>query len=111
MAVAHYTLTMTGSAQRLNTALDSSYQGPHANQDQPVRAITLQPHATAAGVIYVGGANATVTNTNYAFRLEIPVTSIPPAPFVLELSGSKIWPSDFYVLGTSGDELQVGLIY
>ncbi len=69
--------------------------------------ITLQPHSGNAAVVYVGGSNVTLSSSNYAFRLEIPVTSIPQAPFMFETT--RIDLRDLFFLGTTNDEVQMGI--
>jgi len=106
--IKHYVLTLNGSAQQLNTALDSGYQGPGSAQDQLVASIIIQPDGANTGIIYVGDSD--VSSSDYGFRLEIPVSTVPPAPFIFELAGKFIRPSHIWVLGTSTDKLHMTLV-
>lgn len=105
--VKHYVLTLNGSAQQLNTALDSTFQGPGTDQDQLVNAIYLQPDGANAGIVYVGDKD--VSSTDYGFRMEIPASTIPQAPFAFELSTRSIRPSHLWVKGTNNDKLHITL--
>lgn len=78
--------------------------------DIPCRAVIIQPLAANTGVIYVSIGDPNVSSTDYSFRLEIPVSNIPQAPFVLELAG-QIKPSEIYLRATvNADKVSVGLI-
>ncbi len=101
---AHYTLTLTGSAQKLSTAISGD-----ATDSIPASPNFMSLHADSGNthVIYVGGTNATLTSSNFGFRIEAPVTSIPPAPFIRELTGNSRNLQNFYVLGTNTEKLHI----
>lgn len=101
--IRHHTLTMTGSAQQLSAAIADALP-------LPIRTISLQPYAANAAVAYVGGPG--VSSTSYGVRLEIPVTSIPPAPFVLgEFQTGWVKLEDLYVNGANGEKLSILVDY
>lgn len=79
--------------------------------DQHVRYLSVQPYAGNAAVVYIGGPtlSGTLSSTNYGCRLEIPVTSIPSAPFIVTDAqrGAGIKLSDVWVVGTTNDKLSV----
>lgn len=102
--IRHYTLTLNGSAQRLSSVLpDALADGRH---DRPVRTISLQPHGGNGNEVYVGAA--AVSSSNFGVRLEAGATGVPPAPFVLgEYAPGWCKLSDFYVIGTDTQKLQL----
>lgn len=103
----HYTLTLSGSAQRLSSlvaAVDSQF-------DDQLGVCWLQPDGGNGNPIYVGGSDA-ITSSSYGFRLEAAASTIPPAPFSFgELEpGRNLKLSELYVLGTSDEKLHVAVI-
>jgi hypothetical protein len=107
---AHYALTLTTAVQQLSSVFPAPTPTLAAGAyDIPGRAIILQPLGANTGIIYVG-FDANLTTTLYAFRLEAPAATIPPAPFVLELS-AELKLSDIFVKSSvSGDKLQIGIV-
>lgn len=108
----HYVLTLTGSAQPLDSVLPF-YSATQPYQEPTWSFLSLQGDGGNTHVIYVGGSvvcgNA-LTSSNYGFRMEAPATSIPPAPNIVELpfgGGSTIKLSEFQVLGTNTEKLHV----
>lgn len=78
--------------------------------DIPCGVITIQPRPANTQVIYIGGSD--VSSTVYAFRLEVPAAGpIPPAPFVFEGIEGRLRLGEIYALGTTGDYLQIGIVY
>lgn len=108
MALKHYRVQMTtGTAVRLSSVLGSGFTTPgNPNRDVLTNHMIFSVHFENTAVIYIG--NAGVSATDYLVRLEIPASSIPPAPFVLELAGRQWRPSDLYALGTTNDEMTFG---
>jgi hypothetical protein len=100
MAVAHYVLTLTGSAQALSTVSGATVD--------TVRTVSMQPGTANANPVYVGASG--VSSTVFGVRLEVPVTNIPPAPFMLGETQSQIGHfklSDVYVIGTNAEKLHL----
>jgi len=103
----HYVLTLNGAAQQLSSALGG-------DEDRQLSAVWLSPRGSNANLIFIGGS-ATLTSTNYGVRLEIPVSSVPQAPFnpgefaggSLERFRSPIKMGNFWVLGTNGEFLHI----
>lgn len=109
MPCPHYTLTLTGTPQRLSDALGSGYTTPRSSRDVLVTAFVVQPGPANTGPIVFGGSD-TLTTTDYGWRVEAANATIPPAPFVLELGGRIVRPSDMFVRGTAGEKLHFQLI-
>ncbi len=110
-SVGHFVLNITASAtaQSLASAFVGGTTTPASDTEAtaPIRWLSLQPLAANAAVIYVGFSAAT-SSSNYAFRLEAPVSTIPPAPFIIEnvmLSLDKV-----YIVGTQDEDVAVGYI-
>lgn len=104
MAGRHQVVTLTGSAQNLATALTLTAPNTHCSS------FSLQALGGNVGIVYVGGAGDTLTAaTAYGFRIEIPVSTVPSAPWFRE-SRSVIGYldlSDWQCIGTNGDKLAV----
>jgi hypothetical protein len=99
--VKHGIVTVTTSAQSLSSGLGAS-----VDTLPRVGFLSLQPGAANSGVVYVGGPG--VSTTVYGFRLEIPVSSIPCAPWFREaIGGAFMSLSDVYVVGTASDKVSV----
>jgi hypothetical protein len=104
----HYVLTLeTGVPKQLSSVLAGG------ELDRAKSAIWLQPRGSNTALIYLGTSDTT-SSTSYGVRLEIPVSSVPPAPFNPgEFSGtpmafrSPLRLGDFWVLGTTGDFLHI----
>lgn len=116
MAALHFTLTIGAATQSLADLLTQDGQPPMAPatglaRNLPLRWISLQQDASNTHVIYVGGTNQPVTSSVYGFRMEIPVTSIPPAPNIIEgLTPGALTVGDIWILGTSGEKLHVQIV-
>jgi hypothetical protein len=103
MSFKQYVVTLSGSAERLSTALSLTSPTPG------LRHISLQPGAAGTNPIYVGDAN--VSASNYAVRLAAPSGSVPPAPYIIEgYESGPIRLSDFYVIGTATEVLHIGVV-
>lgn len=103
-----YTLTLTGSAQRLSDVLPNL----DPNTDKYLRLLWLQPDSGNGDPIYVGGSGSVSTDA-YGFRLEAASTGIPPAPFslgeLLDPTGVRL--SDLHVIGTDTEVLHLLAVY
>jgi len=103
--VKDFTVTLTGSAQRLSDVLTDKTVG--GKDDIPYRTLHLQPDGANAGAIYVGATNA-VTSSAYGVRLPAAASGVPPAPYVFEFSGEgPLKLSHVWVLGSSGEKLHI----
>lgn len=103
-----YTLTLSGSVQRLSAALsDPTVNGP---DDVPCRALHIQPDGTNANPIFVGAA-PTVSASQHGVRLAASSGGVPMAPYIFEFSGEgPLRLSHFYVLGTANEKLHLLLL-
>lgn len=103
--VRHITITITGAAQRLNTGLTGIMK---------CKVISMHADGANSGIIYVGGISAdhpgAVTSSDYGFRIEIPVTAVPPAPSIFEASSGLLDLGEIQVIGTLNDTLHLLLI-
>ena len=98
----HLTLTLSGSSQPLSDAL------PNTDVEQSLTYLSLQPAGANANVIYVGGANATVSSSDHGVRLEAGDSGVPPAPFIVSDQFSPpIKLSGLRVLGTASQLLHI----
>ena len=111
-----YTMTLTGAVQQGNQMLPTTPVGSlPGNQvggpnDIACRSICLQPDGANTGVIYVG-AKSTMTTSDWGIRLEAPIGTVPPPPFLLgEFPSGPIRPSDLFFLGTNADKVHVLLV-
>ena len=106
--VAHYTLTLTGSAQTLTAALASGTSIGNIKQ------LILHADPANTHVVYVGGNGgpgvtmAAVDSSTYGFRIEVPVSTVPPAPTILEAINTSL--GDWQVLGTNTEKLHITVI-
>lgn len=106
MAIRNFVITLTGSAQNLGTLfLAAGFQGIDS-----LKAIHMHADPANANVIYVGGPEVVLTAVNYGFRIEVPVTSIPPAPSILEFNTGRFSLADIQVLGTNLEKLHILMI-
>lgn len=98
-AVRHFVLTIPTPAAPV--CLKTVY----ANQDQEDRCLAQVHLQLLSGTkVFVGGDNATVTSTNYAWAL---TTSTQP---VVIGSNGPVKLSDLYATGTAGDKLAIGIL-
>jgi hypothetical protein len=108
--VVHYTVTLTGAAQRLSDILAPPYQA--LPMEPPVNVLIMQPGGANAGVCYVGGVG--VTAANYGFVLPAAAAGVPPAPYNLT-QGMTVTPllklKEIYVLGAAGEKLALFVIF
>lgn len=74
----------------------------------PITWLSIQALGGNAAIIYVGFNADVLSNANYWTRIEIPVSTIPAAPTIIEnqiLSLDKV-----YLYGTANDDVSVGYI-
>lgn len=107
---AHYVLTLNGAAQQLSSVFPALTGGLKSGAyDYPCTFLTLQPGGGNANPIYLGD-DASISSTDYGFRLEAATGGIPPAPFVFDPPVGNVKLSDLYVLGTAGETLHLFLV-
>lgn len=101
-AARHKVIAVTSSAQNLATALGVS--------DSRCTFFSLQPLGANAGIVYIGGVGDTLTAaTAYGWRLEIPVSTVPSAPFFRESNPITGFYNlaEWQIIGTDNDKLAV----
>lgn len=78
--VRHKVVDVTEAVQNLATALALSGAGTHCSF------FSLQALGANGSVVWLGGATDTLdpSTNNYGIRLEIPVSTVPSAPFFRE---------------------------
>lgn len=106
MALRYYTVTLSGSVQRLVDTIGVA--AGHA-QDAMVSNMIMQPGGANAGTIYVGG-DSDLSTSEYLFSIPAAIDGIPPAPFVLDLTSKITRPSHWYVRGSLNDVLHFGFV-
>lgn len=106
---ADYEITLAATAKRLSDALPVAVAplkgGVGGAYDISLRALLLQPDGANNNPIYLS-FSPLISTSRYLFRLEKATSTVPPAPFVLEMFGAKF--SDLYVIGTAGEVLHFG---
>ena len=103
MAFKQLTLTLTGSAQALTTALAAGIE------DVPVKQIGLQADSANANVVYFGDS---AVGTPYAVNIPVPVTSVPHGPLILDFPvGANVRLSELYVKGTNTQKVHGWIVY
>lgn len=93
MAVFSGVLALTTAAQPL-----SNVAGAPGNR---FRQVFLQAGPANAGVMRFGSNTATLTTVTYGFRIEVPATSIPDPPLIIEGSTSLVSLTEISVIGTT----------
>jgi len=91
-------MTLDGTVQKLSVG-----QTPAGI----VRHLQIQADSANANLVRYGGATDTLSATEYGGRIEIPVTSIPAAPTIIESSIGILSLADFQVLGTNTEKIHV----
>ena len=100
-----YTLTFTGSAQRLSEALDDPTVG--GPDDVPLSDLSLQPDGDNDNRCYFG-STSDVASTTYGFSLPPgDVSANPPPPYQVPLGRRPIKLSQLWVKGTAAQKLHI----
>jgi hypothetical protein len=113
MAFRHYALTLTGAPQRLSSVLADPTVG--GAQDVPLRQVFFQADVANAAALYIGG-DALVTAISHAFSLQpllIAAQAALQPSYVVSVGPYEMGPlklSDFWVLGTNGQRLMIGVV-
>lgn len=104
MSVRDYSLTLDGTVQNLSDVLP-------VNEGDLLKFVAIQADAGNSGVVFVGsterGTEGILSTTKYGFRIEIPVSSIPSAPDIIELSNSSYSLNELSVIGTNLDIIHI----
>ena len=104
MSVRDYSLTLDGTVQNLSDVLP-------VNEGDLLKYIAISAHSTNANVVFVGsterGTEGALSASKYGWRIEIPVTSIPSAPDIIELSQNGLSLAEISVLGTNTEIIHI----
>lgn len=106
--VKSYTLTLSGSAQRLSQVLPTGANNaqPHPSEDWPLHQLIVQADPANAAVVYLGG-DSTLSATNAGAALD-PTQATAQDRITLGPFGvGPIKLSDVWVLGTAAQRLFV----
>jgi hypothetical protein len=110
MASASFVVTLSGAT---SLATSTGFPTNGAVEKGGWSFVSIQALGTNTGVVYVGGAypGAALSSTGaYGFRIEVPATSIPPAPTVVELGRGNVSLEEIWVKGGNGDKVSVHCI-
>jgi hypothetical protein len=108
MAVRHYTLALGAPATTLGALLAAADATDPwgGTTGKPVAQLSLQPEPSNTHVIYLGGGSQTLSAAAYGFRLEAPVSGIPPAPYIWPVDrNSNLRLADVGILGTAAEKV------
>lgn len=110
MAFLGFTLTLTGSIQRLSDVYGDGTGVVNVANDLPYRTLTFQALKANTNDVYVGGRNqaTTLSSTKHAIRLDPTDTQAVSIMGSYDMGPLKL--SDFYVLGTNGEAICVGAV-
>jgi hypothetical protein len=96
--LSHYTLTLTGGAQRVSTVMNQA-------DGVRIRKISFQAGAANAAAVYIGGPG--VSDTDYGVRIPIPVSTVPEAPYLYEDPDEGLTLGNIYVFGANTEKLHL----
>ena len=103
--LSHGVVTLTGTSNVLNLGTLLQAAGVQLANTQ-VAFMELQPFGANSGIVYIG-ASVTMSTTNYGTRLEIPVSTVPQAPYRLPDTMLPCALEDVYLIGTNTDKVSV----
>lgn len=63
-----------------------------------IKLLAFQAATNNNAVVYVGGKSTTLTSSDYAFIIPVPVTNVPAAPITFALADGLYNISDFQLL-------------
>lgn len=104
--IRHKIIPVTATAQNLAAAVGLS----RASTESRCAFLSVQALGGNAGIVYLGGAgDALVAATNYGHRIEIPVSTVPSAPWFRENKSIAGYfnLADWQFLGTANDSIAV----
>lgn len=106
--VQHYTLTLSGAAQRLSQVYPSGANDarPTAAEDLPYRQVILQADPANGAVVYIGGAS-TVSATSHGASLDPTQATAQDRLSLGPFETGPVKLSDLWVLGTAAQRLMV----
>lgn len=107
MSWKQYSLTLTGTAQRLSTVLGVTTPG--GEQDQACRQIILAADPANANAVYVG-SDDTVSDSNHAFALDPTQATARDRETIGPFDAGPVKLSEFWVLGTASQRLMIGIV-
>lgn len=97
--VVHLSVTLTGSAQQLTLPQTGGKR-------TPIRGLGVQPRPAGANPVFLGGPG--VTTTDYGVYVPGSVSSIPPAPLIInEMTAGSTDLEDWYIVGTLAEVVSV----
>jgi len=96
---ASYTVVPGANTVQLSTALLTATPPQSSNSPIVGRFLSFQADAGNTGVLCFGGSNqgSGTSTTNYGFRIEIPVTTIPAAPIEFEFATGVVGVDEFWI--------------
>lgn len=104
MAARDFTLTLTGSAQRLSTLLSNAEVG--GSLDESYVQLILAADPANAAAIFVGASSA-VSSTLYGFALDPTQATAKDRESIGPFIDGKVRLSDIWVIGTNNEKLHV----
>ena len=108
MAFRHYSLTLTGVAQRLSSVLTNSQVG--GEEDVACAQIILSADPANTAVIYVGSTSS-VSSTSHAFSLDPTQATAVDKVSIGPFSVGPVKLSEIWALGTNNERLMIGVVY
>ncbi len=106
--VTHYTLTLSGAAQRLSQVYASGANNaqPSVAEDIPFRQVIVQADPANGAVVYLG-ASAAVSATNHGASLDPTQATAQDRVSLGPFSSGPLKLSDLWVLGTASQRVMV----
>lgn len=106
--VKHYTLTLSGSAQRLSQVLSTGANNaqPHPSEDWPFHQLILQADPANAAVVYLG-SDASLSSTSAGAALDPTQATAQDRVSLGPFGAGPLKLSDIWVLGTASQRLFV----
>ena len=104
MAARHYSLTLTGVAQRLSTVLTDTEVG--GREDIAMVQVIFAADPANANVVYIG-TNSNVSSSSHGFSLDPTQATAKDRESIGPFEAGKVKLSDFWVIGTNAQRLMV----
>lgn len=101
----HRVVPVTATPQNLAAALGLAVR----SKDAYCAFFSIQALGGNAGIVYVGGSGDTLTTSQYGHRIEIPVATVPFAPWYRENKSFSGYMNlaDWQFVGTVNDSLAI----
>lgn len=74
------------------------------------KVVMLQADGANTGIVYVGANADTLSSTNYGHRIEVPVSTVPAAPTVIEAANIDLGALNL-IAATTTQKIHVMVIY